>query len=215
MTSRLLAFLKLMASLGLAGAWLLHLDATRAVAVPPALGIGTTNPEARLEVHGDQAGNNANDPEAIVMLNSAADQGIDPKYTIYQGRDQYTTGASPTNNRWLGGVTATGDRSYVIEARILARCTGGPGCSQAPTYYAHKVGTMRSYNGGANCVWDGGQAGGAPGVDRGSLGGIFGFYPKLNPQSSGSCRFGILADFPANMTIQVNYLYRVSVLKTN
>jgi len=180
---------------------------------PPTLGVGTTTPEATFEAHGAQAGSNLTAPEPVFGLSSTPDQGNDPKVRVYQGRDQYTTGGVATNNRWLGGITASGDRSYAITARILARCTGGSGsCAGGlgQSHYRELTGIYRSYNAGSNCSLFGSIS------TISSPASISLFSTNLAQNPSGApCEFGVIASSPANTTIQVNYVLEVMELIDN
>lgn len=185
-------------------------DISASVAItPPTLGVGTTTPEATLDAHGAQAGSSATPPEPVFGLTSSPDQGNDPKFRVYQGRDQYTTGASGVSNVWLGGITMTGDRSYAITARVLARCTSGTTCgTTAPTAYKVIAATYRSYNGGSSC----GISGGLATIAQPST--FSSYFPTLaqkNPTTA-PCEIGVTATFPPNATIQVNYILEVMEL---
>lgn len=193
--------------------WFLSWASAAFAITPPTLGVGTTTPEATLQAHGPQAGSNTSAPEPVLGLTSEPDQGNGPKLLVYQGSDQYTTGATYVSNRWLGGIAATGNRSYAVDARIVARCTGGSGsCAGATgqTHYRQLVATYRSYNGGANCgIWGSVQTVAQPST-------ITSFSINLAQNPSGApCEFGVIAGFPPNTTIQVDYILEVLELIDN
>lgn len=183
-----------------------------AAVTPPTAGVGTTAPEAKFEVHGDQAGSNLTNPEPVFGLRSTPDQGNEPRYRVYQGRDQFTTGGTAlSTHQWIGGIAATGNRTYMLEARVLVRCTGGTTCgTTAPSYYKRIVAVFRSYNSGANCALSGSP------VTSDAAATISALNFTLEQNAANNCEFGIATTYvPANVTIQINYVLEVMELVEN
>jgi hypothetical protein len=78
------------------------------------VGVGTDSPAARLHVQADAVGDEVLRLETVATLD-------DPNYKVYQGRVTTADASSAV----LYSFSPAADRTYLVEARVVARRTGG------------------------------------------------------------------------------------------
>ncbi|MBY0275625.1 hypothetical protein K2Z84_09795 [Candidatus Binatia bacterium] len=124
------------------GKWNLALtgtaDSTIAGSVVLGVGEGVT-PEARLHVHEPSPG------AEVVRLESGGAGG--PSLRTFQ-RETQTSGADAVT---LHAFTPEPGHSYVVEARVIARCRPGAGCDGESAAYVRRI-LVREAGGVAKCV---------------------------------------------------------------